>query len=237
MNDGASKSKPSPSLNVHRVPTPSLGARYRRLARRRGKQKALVATGNSVLTVIYHLLSDPDARFCDLGPGYYESRINKASPRPRPRYPTSSAHRLAHHHARWQCGHHGHRGLTPNPQQHNITRLRRVPSADPLTIRFSGEWRTRRRRGDSASALVAGAAAPVAWIGKASVLLSSTKVDALLHAARDNCEPAVPLFQPWAVASANPSDLKEDTRRARTRMATRDPREAKSVPQPRVAVT
>jgi transposase len=77
MNDGASKSKPSPSLNVHRVPTPSLGARYRRLARRRGKQKALVATGNSVLTVIYHLLSDPDARFCDLGPGYYESRINK----------------------------------------------------------------------------------------------------------------------------------------------------------------
>ncbi len=54
-----------------------LGARYRRLARRRGKQKALVATGNSVLTVIYHLLSDPDARFCDLGPGYYESRINK----------------------------------------------------------------------------------------------------------------------------------------------------------------
>ena len=54
-----------------------LGARYRRLARRRGKQKAIVATGNSVLTVIYHLLSDPGAKFCDLGPGYYESRINK----------------------------------------------------------------------------------------------------------------------------------------------------------------
>jgi len=54
-----------------------LGTRYRRLARRRGKQKAIVATGNSVLTVIYHLLSDPDAKFCDLGPGYYESRINK----------------------------------------------------------------------------------------------------------------------------------------------------------------
>jgi transposase len=53
-----------------------LGARYRRLARRRGKQKAIVATGNSVLTVVHHLLSDPDATFCDLGPGYYESRIN-----------------------------------------------------------------------------------------------------------------------------------------------------------------
>ena len=54
-----------------------LGTRYRRLARRRGAQKAIVATGNSVLTVVYHLLSDPDASFIDLGPGYYESRINK----------------------------------------------------------------------------------------------------------------------------------------------------------------
>jgi transposase len=54
-----------------------LGTRYRRLARRRGKQKAIVAIGNSLLTVVYHLLSDPDATFSDLGPGYYESRINK----------------------------------------------------------------------------------------------------------------------------------------------------------------
>ena len=114
-----------------------LGARYRRLARRRGKQKALVATGNSVLTVVYHLLLDPDARFCDLGPGYYESRINKH--RPRPGHPTAGAHRPAHRHPRRQSHHHRHRGLTPNPQQHNITRLRRVPSARPLTIRFSGQ--------------------------------------------------------------------------------------------------
>jgi transposase len=54
-----------------------LGARYRRLARRRGKHKAIVAVGNSVLTVVYHLLADADTSFCDLGPGYYESRINK----------------------------------------------------------------------------------------------------------------------------------------------------------------
>jgi hypothetical protein len=40
-------------------------------------QPAPLATGNSVLTVVHHLLSDPDARFCELGPGYYESRINK----------------------------------------------------------------------------------------------------------------------------------------------------------------
>jgi transposase len=44
-----------------------LGARYRRIARRRGKQKAIVAVGNSVLVIVYHLLSDPTARFHDLG--------------------------------------------------------------------------------------------------------------------------------------------------------------------------
>jgi transposase len=54
-----------------------LGERYRRIARRRGKQKAIVAIGNSILTIVYHLLSDPEARFCDLGADYYESRINK----------------------------------------------------------------------------------------------------------------------------------------------------------------
>ncbi len=31
------------------------------------------------------------------------------------------------------------------------------------------------------------------WIGKASLLLSSAKVDALLHAAREDCEPGIPL--------------------------------------------
>jgi len=36
-----------------------LGARYRRIARRRGKQKAIFAIGNSIPTVVYHLLSDP----------------------------------------------------------------------------------------------------------------------------------------------------------------------------------
>jgi transposase len=35
-----------------------------------------VAVGNSVLTIAWHLLSNPDARYQDLGPGYYESRIN-----------------------------------------------------------------------------------------------------------------------------------------------------------------
>lgn len=55
-----------------------LGARYRRIARRRGKGKgkAMVAVGNSMLTIVWHLLSDPTASFEDLGADYYETRIN-----------------------------------------------------------------------------------------------------------------------------------------------------------------
>ena len=53
-----------------------LGARYRRLTRRMPKKKALVATGNSMLTIIHALLSDPDARYTDLGADYYETRMH-----------------------------------------------------------------------------------------------------------------------------------------------------------------
>ena len=53
-----------------------LGERYRRLIRRRGKKRAIVALGNSVLTIIWNLLSDPEVRYRDLGSAYYESRIN-----------------------------------------------------------------------------------------------------------------------------------------------------------------
>ena len=49
-----------------------LGSRYHRLARRRGKQRALVAAGNSILTIAYYLLSDPQAHFADLGPDWHD---------------------------------------------------------------------------------------------------------------------------------------------------------------------
>jgi transposase len=48
------------------------GARYRRLARRRGKPKAQVAVGNTQLKVYHKLLSNPGMRYQDLGPDYYE---------------------------------------------------------------------------------------------------------------------------------------------------------------------
>ena len=49
-----------------------LASRYRRLARRRGKQRALVGIGNSILTIIWHLLCDPAAHFTDLGPDWHD---------------------------------------------------------------------------------------------------------------------------------------------------------------------
>ena len=50
-----------------------LGERYRRIARRRGKKRAIVAVGRSILVIIWHLLSDPDPDFVDLGADYYDT--------------------------------------------------------------------------------------------------------------------------------------------------------------------
>jgi transposase len=52
-----------------------LGERYRRIARRRGKQRAIVAVGRSILVIVWHLLSDPTGRFHDLGADFYDTRI------------------------------------------------------------------------------------------------------------------------------------------------------------------
>src|SRR4051794_38827761 len=53
-----------------------LGERYRRIAHRRGKKRAIVAVGRSILTIVWQLLSDENVHFIDLGPGYYDSRTN-----------------------------------------------------------------------------------------------------------------------------------------------------------------
>ena len=52
------------------------GQRYRRLARRRGKLKALVAVARTLLVIIWHLLADRAARFEDLGEDYYLTTID-----------------------------------------------------------------------------------------------------------------------------------------------------------------
>jgi transposase len=52
-----------------------LGERYRRIVKRRGKLKALVAVARSILVIIWHLLANPAARFRDLGPDYHTNRL------------------------------------------------------------------------------------------------------------------------------------------------------------------
>ncbi len=56
-----------------------LGARYRRLVKRTGKLKALVAIERSILVIVGHLLSDPNARYVDLGADFYERRIDTSA--------------------------------------------------------------------------------------------------------------------------------------------------------------
>ena len=53
-----------------------LGERYRRIVKRRGKLTALVAVARSILVIVWQLLSDPSARFFDLGSNYHASRTN-----------------------------------------------------------------------------------------------------------------------------------------------------------------
>jgi hypothetical protein len=53
-----------------------LGARYRRIAKRRGKKRALVAVGRSILVIVWHLLAADDARFTDLGGDHFTKHLN-----------------------------------------------------------------------------------------------------------------------------------------------------------------
>jgi transposase len=48
------------------------GAQYRRIARRRGPNKAAVAVAHSILVVLWHLMADDQRRYQDLGSDYFE---------------------------------------------------------------------------------------------------------------------------------------------------------------------
>ena len=54
-----------------------LGERYRRIARRRGGAIAQVAVARSIMIIAWHLLSDPQARYRDLGPDWHARRTNR----------------------------------------------------------------------------------------------------------------------------------------------------------------
>lgn len=50
-----------------------LAAQYRNIARHRGKKRAVVAVGHSILTASYHLLSPQDVQYEDLGPEHFQT--------------------------------------------------------------------------------------------------------------------------------------------------------------------
>ena len=51
-----------------------LGAMYRRIARKRGKQKAIVAVSRVICEIAWILICDPGARYQELGADYYSPR-------------------------------------------------------------------------------------------------------------------------------------------------------------------
>lgn len=53
-----------------------LGERYRRIAKRRGKKRAIVAVGRSILVIVWHLLNDEQAVFHDLGADHFTRHVN-----------------------------------------------------------------------------------------------------------------------------------------------------------------
>jgi transposase len=53
------------------------GERLARLERRLGGTRARCAVGRSILVIIWHLLSDPAARYTDLGPGWHDRKTDR----------------------------------------------------------------------------------------------------------------------------------------------------------------
>jgi transposase len=53
------------------------GERLRRLARHKGGTRARCAVGRSILTIIWHLLADPEARYTDLGAGWHARKTDR----------------------------------------------------------------------------------------------------------------------------------------------------------------
>jgi transposase len=54
-----------------------LGVQYRRLAARRGKKRAALAVGHTILVIAYHLLTR-GITYQDLGGGYFDARDRQA---------------------------------------------------------------------------------------------------------------------------------------------------------------
>ena len=63
---------------AQKIPTGGgpLRAQFERIAKRRGKKRAIVAVGRSILVIVWHLLSDEQAVFTDLGADHFTRHVN-----------------------------------------------------------------------------------------------------------------------------------------------------------------
>ena len=68
------------AMTAARSKTGHLGARYRRLATRRGKKRALVAIGHAVLLAAWQMLTT-GTDYTDLGPGHHQRRVTNPARR------------------------------------------------------------------------------------------------------------------------------------------------------------
>lgn len=73
-----------------------LGERHRRILRRRGKLKAVVATARSTLVIVYNLLANPGTRYNDLGEDYFHNRIDQGRRIRKSRTPARSPRLRSH---------------------------------------------------------------------------------------------------------------------------------------------
>ena len=55
-----------------------LAAQFWQIARRRGQRRAAVAVGHSILVIVWHILSSPDARYDELGGDHFTRRMDPA---------------------------------------------------------------------------------------------------------------------------------------------------------------
>ncbi|MFE0063272.1 IS110 family transposase [Streptomyces sp. NPDC059003] len=53
-----------------------LGARYKRIVKRRGRRRALVAVARSILVIVWHLINDPDVEYSELDSDYHRRLID-----------------------------------------------------------------------------------------------------------------------------------------------------------------
>ena len=71
-----------------------LSAQYHRLAARRGKKKAMVAVGHSILVIVYHVLHQQKP-YEELGGNYFDERERQATEKRLVRRPEKLGYQVA----------------------------------------------------------------------------------------------------------------------------------------------